>query len=87
MLHEAAPGRRKVNSSLFHGKYSIRNLVDIDRLRHIFEKFSRVTGFGTAFVEYPSQEVLIARAGERSAPSSTGPSPPPGKVAGKATPT
>jgi two-component system cell cycle sensor histidine kinase/response regulator CckA len=60
MQPDAAPERRKTNPSLVHGRYSIRNLVDIDRLRRIFEKFSRVTGFGTAFVEYPSQEVLIA---------------------------
>lgn len=46
--------------NLINGKYSIRDLVDLEELRKIFEKFSRATGFTIGFVEYPSQEILIA---------------------------
>ena len=45
---------------LIDGQYSIKDLVDIDRLRKIFEKFSSVTGFTVGLNAYPSQEVLIA---------------------------
>ncbi len=46
--------------NLLEGKYSIQDLVDIDRLREIFEKFSLVTGFTIGLMAHPSQEVLIA---------------------------
>jgi hypothetical protein len=45
---------------LLDGKHSIRDLVNIDRLREIFEKFSSVTGFTVGLIAHPSQEVLIA---------------------------
>ncbi len=41
-------------------EYSIKDLVDIGRLRELFENFSKATGFTTGFVAYPSQELLIA---------------------------
>ena len=41
-------------------KISIQDLVDIERLRELFENFSKATGFTTGFVAYPSQELLIA---------------------------
>lgn len=40
--------------------YSIQDLVDIDRLRALFENFSNATGFTTGFVSFPEQELLIA---------------------------
>ena len=40
--------------------YSIQKLVDIPRLRALFEEFSRSTGFTTGLVSYPEQELLIA---------------------------
>lgn len=46
--------------NLLEGKYSIQDLVDIDRLKEIFEKFSLVTGFTFGLIAHPSQEVLIA---------------------------
>ena len=49
-----------VAPDLLDGKYSIQDLVNIDRLREIFEKFSSVTGFTVGLIAYPSQEVLIA---------------------------
>lgn len=48
------------DANLLEGKYSIQDLVDIDRLREIFEKFSLVTGFTIGLIAHPSQEVLIA---------------------------
>lgn len=44
---------------LVDGKYSIKDLVDIESLSKILEKFSRSTGFTTGLVSYPDQEVLI----------------------------
>ena len=43
------------------GKYSIKDLVDITRLRiPSFEDFSKATGFTTGFVSYPDQEIRSA---------------------------
>lgn len=39
--------------------YSIKELVDIDKLRALFEEFSMATGFTTGLVSYPGQELLI----------------------------
>ena len=48
------------NPHLVDGKYSIRDLIDIESLQKTLEKFSLATGFTTGFLEYPSQEILIA---------------------------
>jgi PAS domain S-box-containing protein len=48
------------SSFLVDGKYTIHDLVDIDKLRVVFEQFSEATGFTTGFVDYPGQEILIA---------------------------
>jgi len=48
------------NPHLVDGKYSIRDLIDIERLRKTLNKFSLATGFTTGFLEYPSQEILVA---------------------------
>ncbi len=53
----------KCNSFAFRylvdGKYSFKDLVDIERLRAILERFSQATGFTTGLVSYPDQELLI----------------------------
>jgi|GEM_PF-1391963 len=49
------PGREESDA-----EYSIEDLVEIDRLRLLFEKFSQATGFTTGFVSYPDQKLLIA---------------------------
>ncbi len=41
------------------GRYTIEDLVDIEQLRQIFEKFSAATGFTTGFLSYPDLNVLI----------------------------
>ncbi len=44
---------------LVDGKHTLRDLVDIDRLREMLERFSRATGFTTGLVSYPDQQLLI----------------------------
>ncbi len=44
---------------LVDGLYSIEDLVDIARLRSLFEEFSNATGFTTGFVSFPDQKLLI----------------------------
>ncbi len=51
---------RKDNPTHVDRPYSIKDLVDIDRLRTIFEGFAKLTGFTVGFVSYPEQELLIA---------------------------
>lgn len=48
------------NPHLVYGKYSIKDLIDIESLHKALEKFSLATGFTVGFLEYPSQEILIA---------------------------
>ncbi len=44
---------------LVDGKYSFKELVAIDRLKDMFERFSQATGFTTGLISYPDQELLI----------------------------
>jgi len=46
--------------SLIQGKYPIESLLDLKKLRKIFEQFSLATGLAVGFVTYPTQEILIA---------------------------
>ena len=51
----------KMNGArLVRRRYSIKDLVDIEKLRQIFERFSLVTGFTAGLAVYPTQEILIA---------------------------
>lgn len=45
---------------LIDGKYTLKELVNLDSLRQIFEKFTSITGFTTGLVSYPEQEILIS---------------------------
>jgi len=47
-------------SHLVDGKYAIGDLVNLDELRDIFEKFTRATGFTIGFLDHPGLNVLIA---------------------------
>lgn len=63
MKKELLDGQSIEGSDDFHlidGKYAIKDLIDIDRLRSLFEELSGVTGISTGFVSYPEQELLIA---------------------------
>lgn len=61
------PNAVKIDSSnielesphLVDGKYSIKDLIDIESLNQTIEKFSLATGFPAGLLEYPSQEILI----------------------------
>lgn len=49
------------NPHLVDGKYSITDLVDMDKLRHIFEMFSKASGgFTIGFLDHPEMNILIA---------------------------
>lgn len=45
---------------LVDGKYGISDLVDLDRLRGIFEKFTSATGFTIGFLDHPGLNILAA---------------------------
>jgi len=48
------------NPHLVDGKYGIRDLVDLDELRRIFERFTAATGFPVGFLDHPGLNVLLA---------------------------
>jgi len=45
---------------LVDGKYSIGDLVSLDRLTKIFDKFTKATGFTIGFLDHPGLNILIA---------------------------
>ena len=48
------------NPHLVDGKYSITDLVDIEILHKVLDKFSLTSGFTAGLLEYPSRKILIA---------------------------
>ncbi|OGV51024.1 MAG: hypothetical protein A2X49_04515 [Lentisphaerae bacterium GWF2_52_8] len=44
---------------LVNGKYSIEDLVDLEQLKGLFEKFTDATGFTIGFLNHPDLNVLI----------------------------
>ena len=47
-------------TGLADGEYSIEDLVDLDQLRSLFERFTAATGFTIGFLNHPELDVLIA---------------------------
>jgi PAS domain S-box-containing protein len=47
-------------STSVDGEYSFKDLVDMESLCKVLEKFSSATGFTAGLVSFPTQEVLIA---------------------------
>ena len=45
---------------LVDGKYGIEDLVDVEQLRTIFERFTEATGFTIGFLDHPDMNILIA---------------------------
>jgi len=45
---------------LVDGKYGIEDLVDVEELRWIFQRFHEATGFTIGFLDHPDLNVLIA---------------------------
>lgn len=45
---------------LVDGKYGIKDLVDLDQLRSLFERFTKATGFTIGFLDHPGLNILIA---------------------------
>ena len=50
----------KNSDYLVDGKYSITDLLDIEKLRYIFEKFTQSTGFTIGFLDHPDLNILVA---------------------------
>lgn len=48
------------DASLVDGKYGIGDLVDLNQLNDIFEKFTEATGFTIGFLDHPEMNVLVA---------------------------
>jgi two-component system, cell cycle sensor histidine kinase and response regulator CckA len=42
------------------GKYTLEDLVDMEELRAVLEKFTQATGFTTGFLSHPDMNVLVA---------------------------
>ncbi len=50
-----------VNSNyLVDGKYGIKDLLDLDKLHYIFDKFTQSTGFTIGFLDHPQLNILLA---------------------------
>ena len=47
------------HNHLVDGKYGIKDLVDLNRLRKILEMFTNATGFTIGFIEHPNLNILI----------------------------
>ncbi|MFA6203735.1 MAG: PAS domain S-box protein [Gallionella sp.] len=47
-------------SHLVDGKYGIADLVDMDSLRKLFERFGQATGLTIGFLDHPAMNILIA---------------------------
>ena len=45
---------------LVAGHYTIHDLVDLERLRRLFERFSQATGLTIGFLDHPGMNLLIA---------------------------
>jgi hypothetical protein len=78
-------GPDKAKQYLVDGKYSFVDLVDIDRLKAMFERFSQATGFTTGLVSYPIRRYSSVPAGGLFARNSTALSRIPKPIAHKAT--
>jgi len=59
MKDEGRTGQEK-NDNLVDFKYSIQDLVNLEQLRNIFEKFTESTGFTIGFLDHPGLNILIA---------------------------
>jgi len=47
-------------ANLVDGRYTIEDLVDLDQLRSLFERFTEATGFTIGFLDHPQMDVLVA---------------------------
>lgn len=47
-------------SHLIDGKYGINDLIDIEQLRHLCERFTQATGFTIGFLDHPGMNLLIS---------------------------
>ena len=47
-------------SHLIDGKYGIKDLVDLEQLQHLCERFTQATGFTIGFLDHPGMNLLIS---------------------------
>ncbi len=47
------------NDHLVDGKYGITDLLDLEKLSYIFEKFTQSTGFTIGFLDHPGLNILV----------------------------
>lgn len=47
-------------SQLIDGKYGVNDLIDIEQLRHLCERFTQATGFTIGFLDHPGMNLLIS---------------------------
>jgi len=62
-MHIAEPKTDTIickDTNLIDGRYSLEDLIDLDRLREILENFSQATGLTTSLASHPDQEILVA---------------------------
>lgn len=56
IMNNVQPGN---NDHLVDGKYGIADLLDLEKLRYIFEKFTQSTGFTIGFLDHPGLNILV----------------------------
>ena len=49
-----------VDTGLVDGKYSVKDFIDLGKLRWIFKMFSRASGFSIGFLDHPGMKLLLA---------------------------
>ncbi len=49
-----------MNEHLVRGRYSIKDLVDLKKLKGLLDRFTEASGCTTSFISYPDIEILIA---------------------------
>lgn len=60
MPHNTQETTQPSSEHLVDGKYSIKGLIDIEKLRLMFEAFSSATGVAIGLNSHPDQETLVA---------------------------
>jgi len=48
------------HANLIDGRYAIEDLVDLEHLQSLFERFTEATGFTIGFLNHPQMDILVA---------------------------
>ena len=52
--------KNSTDFNLVDGRYGIKDLVDLEQLRDLFDKFTAATGFTIGFLDHPGMNILIS---------------------------